>query len=72
MKRRFYFCNMSFNSKALTRDGEAYCALASANSIGIYGSIFGNKCCINASMTNAKWHTSFLGSTLIVPLNILV
>jgi hypothetical protein len=69
VKRCFYFWNMSFNSKALTWDGEAYCALAGANSISIYGSIFGNKCYINTSMTNAKWHTSFLGSTLIVPLS---
>jgi hypothetical protein len=50
---------MSLNSKALTLDGEAYCALADANYVGIYASIFGNKCCINTSMTNAKWHTFF-------------
>ncbi len=72
MRRPFYFCNMSPNSKAFTRNGEAYCASVGANYVGIYGSIFGNKCCINTSMTNAKWHTSFLGSTLIVPFNILV
>jgi hypothetical protein len=39
---------------------------------GIYWYIFRKKCCIKMSMTNVEWQTSFLGSTLNVPIIIFV
>jgi hypothetical protein len=58
--------------EALALDVEVCCALAGANSIGIYGLVFGKKYRINTLMTNVEWHTSFLASTLTIPFNILV
>lgn len=63
--------NLSFNSKALTLDVEACCALASSCMVNICGLFSGKKCCIYTFMTNAKWHTSFLTSTFILPFSIL-
>jgi hypothetical protein len=52
-------------------DVEACCALASSCMVNICGLFSGKKFCIYTFMTNAKWHTSFLTSTFILPLSIL-
>ncbi len=70
LKGRLVIYNLSFNSKALTLDVEACCALASFGMVSICGLFLGKECCIYNYMTNAKWHTSFLTSTFILPLRI--
>jgi hypothetical protein len=53
-------------------DVEAFYAWADAASSGLCSYVFGGKCCIKISMTNIEWQTSFLGSTFIIPFNIVV
>jgi hypothetical protein len=65
-------CNFSLNSKVFTHDVEASCTLVGIASGGIYRSMSRNKCCIKISMTNVEWQISFLGSTFIIPIIILV
>ncbi len=72
VKGYFIFHNLSFNFETLTLNVEACYVLASVGYVGICGLVYGKKFCINTSITNAEWHTSFLASTLIVPFNILV
>jgi hypothetical protein len=71
-KRHFDFCNLTLNFEIFTRDVKASCALIGADFTNICGSISKKKCYINISMAKARWHTSFFGSTLIVPFNIFV
>jgi len=66
------FYKQSVNSNVFTMDVEAFYAWADATSSGLCSYVFGGKCCIKISMTNIEWQTSFLGSTFIIPFNIVV
>lgn len=72
IKGHLVIYKLSFNSKSLTLDVEACCALGSSGMVSICGLFSRKKCCIYTFMTNAKWHTLFLTSTFILPLSILV
>ncbi len=64
--------NLSLNSEVFTLDVKTSCTLVSVTSSGIHWFVFRKKCCIKISMTNVEWQTSFLRSTLNVPIIIFV